>query len=956
MTKSRHVCVRLSRFQPGLESLERRDMLAWSPQIVDISEVEPNDVLTQAQDLGPVDLAQRLNVRGSIGAGADVDFYRFGIDQAEKITLTLTGFGILSLYENDPLAAPLGHPLILQFATVGPAVARSINLLAGEYEVAVSGAGDRYFSPVLADSGTVGGQGSYALSISGDNPDFDASVAVPLVRTDIPANGYAASPLAIHLTLTQPLDLSQDYVTIVDSQQDDMSPNLSWHPAVNELVITPLSGLDIGPYQIVGYDADGNQILSVPFSVVGRKGSPAAMPTSDTLATATPLSDITDAGLVQVAGAIGTDPYYNAANTDPTATNPADQVDMYRFLVSGAGQYVLTAEAFAGRIGSPLDPALTLFRMSGVNSDGTPAWQLVAGNDNQNNPTVASDGSVPLYTDPALFVGLTAGRYVIAVSASDNYADPLLGMTAGTGGRFDPNQSHSGVANKATTGAYVLNLLVRPADPAPPTVTYTSVPPGAVLTGPPTTVTVQFSTPVNLVALAVLSGQQGQVDAAGEVNAVLWQRFPVYVEDAAGQRHLLALASYNTATGVATFTVLDRLTDGSYTLHLSGPGGLTDFAGNPLSANDFSGDYIVPFAVTSSPPLPALLAPNAQDGWAAHTDLGVLFPAELASGINVRRDFQSATPQPADQADFYRFTLLQDASLILTLAGPDVVGRPVLLDAQGNPAYPAIAPKHPNQHQVNLLLCAGTYTIEVGGWTAAGAAKAVYTLSIVQAGFQENPTPLTTGPAPAIRLRLDSAAPSALAPSAPNTSGPPPQLTLPGPATPSITLTVDRSAASAALPNVPLLPGTAAGLAAGPVGVVSSVPAANDTVRLVLPGTEFPVNPVASRDETPSAGTIAPAQAGMVGLAMEGALRAILYYSIDWLRLPPLMPRLLDLEGEAPSAAEPPDGGDLASAGSDIRPATWAIALALAGRTALEQRVDASQRAQRKRKSGAARD
>jgi hypothetical protein len=941
--RTRRDHARLHRFQPGLESLERRELLSWAPELMFVNESRPNNLITQAQDVGPVDFGQGVQVKGAVATGTDVGFYQFEIDEAQDVTLRLAGTGIASLYQADTFA-PSGYQLLLQ---LNAGSSQSINLLAGSYEVAVSGFGDRYFSSVLADSGTAGTTGPYGLTITSDNPGYDTNVPVPIVRTDIPAEGYGSSPLSINLTLTQPLDLVHDYVTILDSQQNDLSPNVAYQPAVNDLVITPQSALDVGRYQIVGYDAAGDQILSVPFSVAGRKGQSPGTPTNDTLATATPLSDITSAGLVQVPGAIGTDPYYSPMNSDPTAQNPADQVDMYGFTVSGPGRYLLTAEAFAGRIGSPLDPALTLFRITGTNADGTPTYQLVAGNDNSYNPTETSTGKLPLFTDPALFAGLTAGSYVIAVSATGNYADPLLGLKAGADGTFNPDKSHSGSTVSRTTGRYVLNLLVQPAPTTPPQVVQTSIAPGSVFSGPPTTFSVQFSVPVNLVQMAVQSGQQWQLNTfGGNVDPSALQRFPVSVQDGAGNRYVPALASYSDDTGLATFTMLGRLTDGSYTLHLSGPGGLSDLAGDPLAGNDPSGDYVVPFSVTGSPVRAAnLVLTNPNDSFAAPTNLGVLFPTELTAGITIQRDFQSANPAPQDQADYYQFTLLQESGLVLSLGGPgvDVAGRPVLLDADGNPLYPAIDPNGPGRQTVNLILPAGTYVVEVGGWSPATAAKAVYTLCIVQDSLPENPTPLTTGPAPAVRLRLDTVVQSALIPNAALSTGGTPQLSLTSPGTPSITLTVDRSAASGVLPGATTTAGTAAGLAAGPTGVVgTSSTASSDMVRLVLPGSEFPVTAVATTElsAAPSAAGGSVTAGPMTGV-IEAGIRAILFYSIEWLRMPQLMPRLLYLEPESAPLDESADIDEVAAvaepadtrvADGSMAPVVWAAGMALVNR------------------------
>ena len=167
-------------------------------------------------------------------------------------------------------------------------------------------------------------------------------------------------------------------------------------------------------------------------------------------------------------------------------------MDLYHFTISGPGRYGLTSEVFAGRIGSPLNAALTLFQADPV----TGQLQLVAVNDDSLNGSAGTDGSVPLALDPVLYAGLTAGSYYLAVSGSGNAPIPALGLNPGTNGVFDPNVAHSG-SGGFTTGNYVLNLAVTQ-ESTPPKVLTVSLAAGTVFTGAPTTFTVQFSEPVNL--------------------------------------------------------------------------------------------------------------------------------------------------------------------------------------------------------------------------------------------------------------------------------------------------------------------------------------------------------------------------------------------------------------------------------------------------------------------------
>ena len=94
------------------------------------------------------------------------------------------------------------------------------------------------------------------------------------------------------------------------------------------------------------------------FRVNGIEGGPAARTPPRPL----DLGDVTGSGLVQVGGVIGGDPFFDPGDPDPSR-NPGNGVVMYHFHVSGAGRYAFLAEVFAGRIGSPLDAGVALYRL-----------------------------------------------------------------------------------------------------------------------------------------------------------------------------------------------------------------------------------------------------------------------------------------------------------------------------------------------------------------------------------------------------------------------------------------------------------------------------------------------------------------------------------------------------------------------------------------------------------------
>ena len=157
----------------------------------------------------------------------------------------------------------------------------------------------------------------------------------------------------------------------------------------------------------VGNEMDNELIGNAADNVLeGRNGN-------DTSDTANDLGDLTAIARLQVTGTIGDDRFYNIVSVNPFARNPAADVDLYRFSITGDGTFGLIAESFAGRIGSPLDPALTLFR-----ADDAGALQLVATNNNSLNSMGSTNGQFPFAADAVLFSGLSAGEYFLAVSSS----------------------------------------------------------------------------------------------------------------------------------------------------------------------------------------------------------------------------------------------------------------------------------------------------------------------------------------------------------------------------------------------------------------------------------------------------------------------------------------------------------------------------------------------------------
>lgn len=650
-------------------------------------DAEANETLDAAQDAGAVGSDRAVEIVGTIGDGAglatDVDWFRFTLEQPGSMQFSMlpnadgsNSLVVLTLY-GDQIAGydptlPLGHQLLGRSEGRSDGEAASIDgtFQAGTYFVAVSGAGNRFFHPFLADSGTPGIGGEYGLRVT----QFTGFVGPVGLNVDLgPTGGFTSA---------------------------------------------------VRPETIVG---------------------------DDTPATAIDLGNLTNATRLQALGTIGDDPFYSFESEDPFAMNPAADVDLFHFEISGDGEFALVAEAFAGRIGSTLDPALTLFR------DNAGVLEQIATNNNTLNPVETTNGYIPLFSDPVLFAGLTAGDYFLAVSSAGNDAE------SGPDGLFDPQVAHSGL-NGYSVGAYVLDLLVTADSEAPQVLGYAFNVPGlnevevrygrvADLPQAPTHFSLRFSEPVNVQQLAHTAFMQ--------VNSSTIRS--VFIQDANGQRYFPRLESYDSITGIARFLMLDGLPNGELELHVSGAEGLTDLAGHPIVGNDASGDRVLRFNVSgpdrgSADDVTTWLNQPANDSADQPQDLGVLFPHEIQAGVHLVRE---ALATASDSDDFYRFEVLQNQNYFFTLTNLGDGSAPTmeLLDANGQ-----VIPLNVQGNGTVLFgpLDRGVYILHVGPWSAAAAGDVAYAIEIELGGVSENPTPLTNGAAPAVGIRLGGHGPVAI--------------------------------------------------------------------------------------------------------------------------------------------------------------------------------------------------
>jgi hypothetical protein len=866
-----------------VESLESRSLLSATPGLARslTGTADPADTLNAATALGDLSTVPSVRVDAAIGdspaGAADVDWYAFTLDRPATVTLAATGAAaqppVLGLYARDPFdpgdpATLFGVRQLTQAAGTDPVAGTVLTraLAAGSYYLAASGAGNLLFSPLVAASGYDGLTGSYHLQLTAADLGLSPTDGPTVLASD-PAAGSSLdrSPTVFRLDLSAPIDpttvLPGDDVSLTynragtfgDAKDHDV-PLATFHfsDATTELQLTPAAPLAPGYYRLriagdsganadVLTGADGTplgtntlhpsgQDFALTFRVAGVEGNTApGAGADDTPAGAHNLGDVSDGRIVHAAGVIGGDP------TDPVPFDASD-VDLYHFHISGPGRYAFAAEVFAQRIDSPLNAAASLFVKG---PDGH--LHLLAGNDDSQNPTQATDHrSLPLFADPVVFAGLTAGDYYLAVSSKGNVPDPNHGLLPGTGGIFDPAVSHSGKAGRST-GNYVLNLRAT-ADNVPPHVVAVTPAPGDSLAAAPAYLTVQFDAPVILQQLAY---QAYQGTSKGIVASV-------YVRGADGARYYPRLQSYDPATGLATFLMLDRLPAGASELHLSGPLGLTDFAGNPLVGNDPSGDYVTHFTV-GAPPV-------------GSQDLGILFPHELeGTGYRITGNGAAGYHFQVLQAQNYFFLvdkLNWPAGLRLTLK--DASGAAVVTKAQAD--------------RVSLqgFLKPGAYVVQVAGWTAAAGP---YSLRVVLGGSAENPQPLTLGPSPVLRLSLTPAPAGG-----PVTT---PRVDLPAGATqPATTSTSNKGTVTTAANSSPGAPveapsGLLAALGVGPVGGVGAgtVGQNSRTPLLALTG----LDGVASRDPARSTSDYGTRLSGAARDALAGAQDAAARL-IDWSR------------------------------------------------------------------------
>ena len=723
------------RYSPitSIENLEIRNLLSGIMS-APIPEAESNDTLDQSMDVG---FSGSVTVEGTIDRnGVDVDWYSFTLLVASEATLDSSS-GTVGLYNNAPgdpqdKLNPFGHRLLAQASADGSTDATiTRSLAAGTYYVAVSGKGNSYFHPLLADSGLAGETGDYTLEF------LSTELSGPVSGDPLPL-AIDASPLAVRIDFGGALNFIP-VVELTDSQSNVVA--LSWtnySSAINELQFSPNRALTTGEYTAVIKDTTGTVRMTVEVPVPELAELPMDSG-NDTPANAIDLGELDELDVVQIPGIIGDDPYYDASGA--AGQRPGNDVDLYHFHVRSSSTMGLQAEVFAGRFGSMLDAGISLYRQDPVSGD----LIFVAGNNQSYNPALTTNNLIaPLHSDALLGAVLQAGDYYLAVSDGSNTQSPIEEQVAGnSSGIFNPGQAHSGSAG-LSTGSYVLNLrLVEIA--AAPEVVAVSIADQSTLSTAPTELTIRFSQFVNIAELANAAYANSSANAIAGIS----------IQDSQGHVYIPHLTSFDPATFTARFMMVDRLPTGSYQLRVDGTQGLTNLTGTAVASNATRFTVAGPSAGTAGNPLVWTHNPQT-DAPATTQELGTFFPDELVAGVKIVRPEGTGSNRNDDQVDDYSFSVLQTGRYELKFSGAglpagvshqlfDHLGNVVPLTSIGGGAL------------AFTRLTAGSYVLRVGNWPASNARSINYQIQL-RALFQgDNPVPLFSGAAPAIGLRLVTA-------------------------------------------------------------------------------------------------------------------------------------------------------------------------------------------------------
>jgi hypothetical protein len=292
------------------------------------------------------------------------------------------------------------------------------------------------------------------------------------------------------------------------------------------------------------------------------------------------------------------------------SSDVANAVDLYQISLAAGHFWQLGLSVSAHAIGSSLLSDLTLF-----DSQGNVIASATTG--------LSSDPK-----DPYLFSGLNPGTYYVGVSASTNQA-------YGSGG-YNPLTGLQGIAGlNQPGGSFELSLLAQPHDQSTHLVSF-SLDRADAAESSPTGLTLAFSAPLSLSNLFQPDVQQTAVE----------------VVDSSGRIWPSTAEQYQVSDATLTLIFDEPLPAGQYSLIVPSQGGLTDLAGQPVTASGESPEVLASWTVT-----PGI-------GSAVQNNLGIIWPSTLNRLIGLGA-FSQTTLITADKNVTYRWVVTVPGFFVL---------------------------------------------------------------------------------------------------------------------------------------------------------------------------------------------------------------------------------------------------------------------------------------------------
>jgi len=385
-----------------------------------------------------------------------------------------------------------------------------------------------------------------------------------------------ASPIFGSANVPEPLEIADPPGAPADGTVLEIPlqlENLTLPGGTYQINIVGGSGLEQGlSYPDVAPWNSGNDVALAQFSVPYTGGVTLSQPTANLGTIGTTVQNVW--GVLN--------------SSDATST-----VDLYQINLAAGHFWELGLAVSAESIGSPLRSALTLFDAQG----NVLATRVGTG--------LSTD---PL--DPYLFSGLSPGNYYVGVSGSTN-------LPYDSGG-YNPHTGTQGLAGlNQPGGSFQLSLLAAPHDQSTQLVSF-GLDHADPLEPSPTGLTLNFSAPISLNNLFQPDSQQTALE----------------VVDSSGRIWPSTAEQYQVSDASLTLIFAQPLPAGKYTLIVPFQGGLTDLAGQPVTAPGESPGVLARWTVT-----PGI-------GSAVHNNLGILWTSSTQAIA------------PTDQGAFSQTTLI----------------------------------------------------------------------------------------------------------------------------------------------------------------------------------------------------------------------------------------------------------------------------------------------------------